>query len=64
MAAQLNSWPPTATARPSTKTVGASAGLGGEAFELAALAVEKAAPLHQILRRIAADGLFGKRRRA
>ena len=39
---------------------GGVGGLAGEALELAPLAVEKAAPLHEILRRIAADDLLGK----
>ena len=46
---------------PSTKTVGGVGGLVGEALELAALAVEKAAPLDEILGRVAADDLLGKR---
>ena len=36
-------------------------GLAREALELAPLAVEKAAPLHEVFRRVAADDLFGER---
>ena len=40
--------------------MGESDGLACEALELAPLAIEKTAPLDEILRRIAADDLFGK----
>ena len=60
-AAALKIWPPADTARPITNTVGASRGLFREALELRALADQEARPLHQILGRVAADRLFGKR---
>ena len=41
---------------------GGLGGLAGESLDLAALAVEKSAPLDEILGRVAADDLFGEGR--
>jgi hypothetical protein len=60
-AAQLKTWPPTATARPRTNTVGRSA-VSAAKCSRAALTVQEGAPLDQVLGRVAADHLFGEGR--